>query len=87
MEETVPVLAGVVGALLSAFVPVLAARSFLLPLVCALAGAAWSFFIGETNESWAFALVDAAQAVAAYWLVRWAARRARAWRAGSQGRG
>lgn len=85
MEETVPVLAGVIGALLSAFVPALASRRFLLPAACALAGALWSVAIGETSESWAYALIDAAQAVVAYGLVRWAARRVQSWRAGSQG--
>lgn len=87
MEETVPVLAGVVCALLAAFFPALAARKVLLALLGAVAGATWSVLIGEASESWAYVLIDALQAVAAFALVTWAARRARTWRSDSPGAG
>jgi len=74
MEELVPVLAGVLVALVALGLPARHSRVWPL-LAAALLGAAWSIAIGEAAQSSFFALVDAAQSVAAMVLLQWLARR------------
>lgn len=74
MEELVPVTAGVIVALCALGLPARLAKWWPL-LAAALLGAAWSVFIGEAVRSWAFALFDAGQSVAAAALLQWLARR------------
>jgi len=79
MEEVVPVLVGVVAAVVVSWLPRFIGKHFWSTLIAALLGMAWTVFSGEASRHWAYLLVDAAQSVVAMWVLLWVAGR---WRIG-----
>ena len=86
MEEIGPVIGGVVLAWLASFVPSRPVRLIGIPLVCVAFGLFWSHMVGELAQSWGYAVLDAAQVLLAYSLIRWVAVRLALSRATRSGR-
>jgi hypothetical protein len=75
MDEAIPVLVGVAIAFGGRWLPPFNGKGFMLTLVAALLGMAWTVTSGEAARHWIYLLIDAAQAVVALWVFVWMARR------------
>lgn len=75
MEEIGPIVGGVLLAWLATFIADARWRWAVVLVLCLAIGFGWSHVVGELARDPVYGLIDAAQALAAFVVVRWLAAR------------